>query len=259
MLSQPNPASEEVNSVHKAAAVLNVIAARSDAGARLTDIIEATGLRRATAHRLCRTLLSLGWITQPQDRQRYYLCNGLSALTSLVGSRHRLAAAGAAALDRVAEVTGDTAFLFLCDGLDAVCVDRREGTFPVKSLLVEVGARRPLGLGAAGLAILAFMPNDDTRRLMDLLIGYRPDCRARGRSRIENDLMVARRLGYAEYDAGLVAGVSGIGVPIVAPSGCPVGAISVAGVENRWPEHRRRAFADVLHKEAYETRQRLFD
>ncbi len=253
------PPRGDVNSLRRAAAIIRVIAENGDAGARLIDITRATGLRRATVHRLCRTLQALGWVRQPRDRQRYYLGGALPILTSLLPSRRRLAEAARPVLDRMAEETEDTAFLFLYDGLDALCVDRREGSYPVKPLLVDIGDRRPLGLGAGGLAILSFMPDDDRTAVLDLLFEYRPECRARGRAAIEGDLAAARRAGYAEYNAGLVAGVSGIGVPIMTPSGTPVGAISVAGVESRWPQRRCDAFADVLHREAYRITKALFE
>lgn len=260
MMDQAQPPSRgDVNSLRRAAAIVQVIAESGDAGARLIDITQGTGLRRATVHRLCRTLQSLGWVRQPRDRQRYYLGGALPVLASLLPSRRHLAKAGRATLDRIAEETEDTAFLFLQDGLDALCIDRREGSYPVKPLLVDIGDRRPLGLGAGGLAILASLPDEDRPGVLDMLFEARPECRARGRAAIEADLAAARRAGYAEYSAGLVAGVSGISVPIIGPAGMPVGAVSVAGVESRWPQRRRQAFADVLHREAYRIAKGLFE
>lgn len=259
MDQSPSDTRGDVNSLRRAAAIVQVIAESGDAGVRLIDITKATGLRRATVHRLCRTLQSLGWVRQPRDRQRYYLGGALPVLTSLLPSRRRLAEAGRGTLNRIAEETEDTAFLFLHDGLDALCIDRREGAYPVKPLLVDVGDRRPLGLGAAGLAILAFLSDEDRPGVVELLFESREECRARGRAIVEADLATARRLGYADASAGLVSGVAGIGVPIVGPAGMPVGAISVAGVESRWPQRRRHAFADVLHREAYRIAKALFE
>jgi len=253
------PSRGDVNSLRRAAAIVQVIAASGDAGVRLIDITKSTGLRRATVHRLCRTLQSLGWVRQPRDRQRYYLGGALPMLTSLLPSRRRLAEAGRGTLTLIAEETEDTAFLFLHDGLDALCVDRREGSYPVKPLLVDIGDRRPLGLGAAGLAILAALPDEDRVAVLELLFDSREECRARGRATIEADLTAARRAGYADASAGLVSGVAGIGVPIIGPAGMPIGAISVAGVENRWPPRRRDSFADVLHREAYRIAKALFE
>lgn len=258
MSGESQPSRGEVNSLHRAAAIVEVIAAGGDAGARLIDITRATGLRRATVHRLCRTLQSLGWVRQPRDRQRYYLGGALPVLCSMLPSRHRLAAAARAVLDRIAEETEDTAFLFLHDGLDALCVDRREGSYPVKPLIVAVGDRRPLGLGAAGLAILAFLPDADRAAVTERLFACRDECRAHGRAAIDRDVAATRRAGFAN-GTGLVAGVAGIAVPILGPGGAPVGALSVAGVRSRWPQRRKDAFADALHREAYRVAKTLFE
>ena len=65
------------------------------------------------------------------------------------------------ALARIADATGDTVFLTQRSGLDAVCLDRREGTFPIKTFTLEVGMRRPLGVGTGSLAILSALPEED--------------------------------------------------------------------------------------------------
>src|SRR3989304_4526478 len=61
-------------------------------------------------------------------------------------------------LHRIAEKTGDTVFLTARSGNDSVCIDRKEGSFPIKTFTLEVGARRPLGAGAGGPAALMLLP-----------------------------------------------------------------------------------------------------
>jgi DNA-binding IclR family transcriptional regulator len=48
-------------------------------------------------------------------------------------------------------------------GNDTLCVDRRIGSYPIQVLSIEVGARRPLGVSSAGVAILAAMPTPETQ------------------------------------------------------------------------------------------------
>jgi len=45
-------------------------------------------------------------------------------------------------------------FLIVRSGDDAVCADRAIGSYPVKTSVVDVGTRRPLGLGGGSLAML---------------------------------------------------------------------------------------------------------
>ena len=58
----------------------------------------------------------------------------------------------------LADATGDMVFLTLRSGLDAVCIDRQEGAYWIRTYTLEVGTRRPLGIGAGSLAILSALP-----------------------------------------------------------------------------------------------------
>src|SRR5581483_8105304 len=69
-------------------------------------------------------------------------------------------------LSRIADATGDTVFLQLRTGNESLCVDRRLGSYPVKTLVVDVGTHRPLGIGAGGLAILAASPAEEAERIL---------------------------------------------------------------------------------------------
>ena len=51
---------------------------------------------------------------------------------------------------------GDTIFLLVRSGFDAVCLDRCEGPFPIRSFTGDIGGRVALGVGQGALAILAF-------------------------------------------------------------------------------------------------------
>jgi DNA-binding IclR family transcriptional regulator len=66
---------------------------------------------------------------------------------------------------RIAEATGDTVFLTQRSGLDSVCVDRQEGTFPIKTFTLEIGMRRPLGVGTGSLAILSGLSEEEVKHV----------------------------------------------------------------------------------------------
>src|SRR5690606_39494348 len=50
--------------------------------------------------------------------------------------------------------------------LDAVCIDRAEGSFPIRVLTQNVGTRRPLGIGSGSLALLAAAPDDEVDNIL---------------------------------------------------------------------------------------------
>jgi hypothetical protein len=97
-------------------------------------------------------------VSQDPQSRRYYLGPLVFELGITAGPRFNIRDLCADALDRVAAETGDTAFLIIRSGDDSLCVDRREGAFPIKTFTVDVGVRRPLGVGAGSLAILTALP-----------------------------------------------------------------------------------------------------
>ena len=58
------------------------------------------------------------------------------------------------------EETGVDRVLCACSRHDLVCIDRKTGDYPIKVFTVEIGIRRPLGVGAGSIAVLAAMPDD---------------------------------------------------------------------------------------------------
>ena len=62
---------------------------------------------------------------------------------------------------RLAEQTQDTIYASVREGGAAVCVAREIGAFPIRTLSLEVGDLRPLGVGSGSLALFAFLPDQD--------------------------------------------------------------------------------------------------
>ena len=144
-------------------------------------------------------------------------------------------------------------------GLEAVCVDRQEGPSPIRVFTLEVGSRRPLGLGAAGLAILAALPREERAQVLPqvrakvLEIGKLPA--AEFASSIER----CCRKGHAFIRNRVTLGVSAVGVAIHNALGAPVGAISIAAVDARLTTSRIPTLAAALHRQAREIERVLKD
>lgn len=55
----------------------------------------------------------------------------------------------------LSEETEDTIYLVMRSDFEAVCMHRIEDSFLIRTLVLQVGSRRPLNVGAGGLAILS--------------------------------------------------------------------------------------------------------
>jgi len=239
-----------VQSIERAAALLRAVAGAGTNGARLKDMAEEAGLLAPTARRLCRAMLKEGWLRQPEGQRRYFLGTEGPAGADLSWQSSELVMAGRNAVRRLAARTGDTAYLFLRQDLDVLCIDRQEGSFAIKALAVNVGDWRPLGLGAAGLAVLSSIPDDAYAAIKSRLFADRPDVAALGLDRLDDNVATSRRNGFAvTSDTGLLPGVKGFAVTIPWPSGEPFGALSVVAVNERLPEGRFQEIAETMKQE----------
>ena len=137
--------------------LLDAVIDSGSAGLRVIDMCRATGLERAPVYRLLATLISSGYVA-PYGRFRYVVGARLAALTQPPGSSN-LAVRLQPVLARVSAGCGDAAFAVVREGALSHCIARQVGTHPIQILVIQVGTRQPMGVGAAGLALLASLPS----------------------------------------------------------------------------------------------------
>lgn len=151
-------------SVRRALGLLRLVAQQSGGGVKLVQLVRASGLDRATAYRLLTCLQEEGFVDR-DDAQRYRL--GLSAVTlgSLMPEPTPLVSRFGPIMKRIARITGDTVYLFVRKGDYVHCEHREVGGSLVKILTTDVGQRRLLGTGTAGVAVLGLMSEADIAQL----------------------------------------------------------------------------------------------
>ena len=114
--------------------------------------------------------------------------------------------------------------LCACSRLDLVCIDRKTGDYPIKVFTVEIGIRRPLGVGAGSIAVLATMPDDDALAALDALQGTLQAYSGALRRGIVPAMRAARKAGYAVSDGLVLPNVRGAGVAFRDPRGVAIGS-----------------------------------
>src|SRR6218665_3445223 len=98
---------------------------------------------------------------------------------------------------------------------DALFIDREEGAYPLRANYVHVGRRLPLGVGSAGLVLLAWLPQDAIDRMMDRNREALVRFSRRRAERVRKDARAARARGYALTTNVICEGTGGIAVPIL--------------------------------------------
>jgi DNA-binding IclR family transcriptional regulator len=133
-----------VGVLDKAMAVLGAVEGQPGS---LAELVDRTGLSRATAHRLAVALEAHGLVRRDDDGR---FCLGLR----LIGLGHEAAeaipvwAAARPALAWLHEQTGESVQLYVRDGDARVCVESIESARELRTI-VPVGARLPMSAGSA--------------------------------------------------------------------------------------------------------------
>jgi DNA-binding IclR family transcriptional regulator len=242
----PRPGAQ---AIRRAVMVLRILAAGREVGVPLQEVAQATGLTRPTVHRIIHALIDEGIVERNEKTGRYAIGQQVPELALARQSRSDLLVVAEPYLGLLSKQLGDTLFLTARTGLDTLCVERRIGAYPIQVLSIEVGARRPLGVSSAGIAILAAMPPRESRKIVlaneARMKTYRTTAAA-ALSQIVN----ARRMGYSLRDVGLVAGTKSISAWIRGRDNEPAGAITLSAIRGRLGPRREAEVAEALNKTA---------
>ncbi|MBA3405444.1 MAG: hypothetical protein H0U13_12285 [Gemmatimonadaceae bacterium] len=158
---------------------------------------------------------------------------------------------------RIAKETGDTVFLTVRANNNSICAEREIGDFPIKTLVVEVGDLRPLGIGSGSLAILSALPDAEIQRLLVHNAQALKAFPRFNRDEMLQHIAATRTRSYSLIDGQLVAGMSAIGVVIRDPAGQAIAAISVASIAPRLEGTRLDSIVDLVRGEAAQLEQTL--
>lgn len=230
-----------IGPLERAVALLRLLATAGRRGIALTALARATGLANSTVHRLLAQLIAQRLATQLEGSRRYVIGPLAYELGLAAAAQFDIRGLCRPVLETLAEEAAETVYLVQRSGDEAVCIDLVEGASAVRVASLQVGSRRPLGLGAGGLAILAALPPDEAERLI-----------ARVGARIEKDwnfpvavlrrsLQDNRREGFSLIRNRITPGVTAVGLSFRDSLGQVLGAISIAGTNARMGPKRLEA------------------
>lgn len=223
--------------IARAASLLREIAASGTASSSLVDLAARAGLERPTAYRILRRLVVEGLAAQDPASRGYTLGPLLYELGLAARPPQQLNGLASAAITRLAKESGDTVFAIIRSGMDSLCVDRQEGDYPVKALMMSPGRRRPMGIGSGSLALLGAMPEQAAQQVLET---NAQRIRAAGESDVsalQQAVAQGRALGYVVRAAAEAPEILSLAVPVRNAYGTPVLALSISALKFRI-EHR---------------------
>jgi DNA-binding IclR family transcriptional regulator len=235
--------------VGRAVQLLKIISQRR--GWLIADLVMKSGLTRPTVYRLLSALQATALIEQDQMSKRWYLGPETYVLGTLASTRFNIERVAHEFVIRIAAETEESAFLSIRRGAECICLVREEGTYPIRTHVLQAGDRLPLGVGSAGLAILAALEDAEINSTLEAnreLIARRyPKYSVR---LLKEHVAQTRKTGYAINRGLLLAGSWGIAAAVRDIGGTPYAALSITAVEDRLRGKRQAKWGRLLVQEA---------
>jgi DNA-binding IclR family transcriptional regulator len=217
-----------VGVLDKAIVVLRAVENRGPLG--LAELQAATGLPRATAHRLAAALVAHGLLRR-DTAGRFALGLGLVGLGRAAADGFPLAEHARPALEALRDETGESVQLYVREGAARRCVVSLQSPHGLRWIVPE-GALLPLGIGSAGRVLDG---DHDVDHDVD--------------RDVDRDVAGTGRPWVASVEER-EKGVASVSAPIVDQRGVVVGAVSVSGPVERLSRQPGALFGEATARAA---------
>lgn len=210
------------------------------------EVARKIDLSASTTGRIMAGLKEMGLLSQNPDTRAYALGASVLVWAGVYSSTLDVRNAALSAIDRLHRDTQETISLYILQGDERVCVERRESPQTVR-LVTRVGRRLPLYAGSAGKVFLAFLPAERASEILDksAFTPFTPSTII-DRNALEDELEVVRRQGFALSTGEWQSEASGIAAPIFNEKGEIVAALTISGPSQRFTEEKMNQYAGVV-------------
>lgn len=202
----------------------------------LGEVARRTGLSKSAAQRFTHTLHALGYLRQDKETRAYGLSPQVLALGFAYLRSDELVSRATPHLLDANKRCEETVNLTEPDGLQIVYVARVPSRHVV-SVDVVLGTRLPMFCTAPGRAILAYLPEDEARDLVERSkrVAW-TSFTVTDRDQLMRVLDDVRQRGYAIAEQETYLGDMSIAAPVLDPAGRPVAAVNIAVPTTRWSQ-----------------------
>lgn len=213
----------------KAMDILNLLGSERSAELPLGEIAERLDLNKSTCHHILHTL-TLGNYVERTSPGRYKLGVKIFQVGSQLLAHMDVRERAAPIMSEVQRTTGETVFLYIQRGDEAVCVERLDGHYSSTHLL-RVGDALPLHVGASPKVFLASQPDVEIEHYIE-----RAALQASGRYPLDQrqlwrDIAELRASDFVVSSGDIESVTNAVGSPIRDHTGAVVGGISISWVK----------------------------
>lgn len=199
----------------------------------LSDLARLSGLNKATCHRLLSEMESRGLVEQVGPAREYRLGPAVLRLAALRETAVPTRDAAMPVLQALARATGETAHLSLREGHKLVTIAFAYAPTHATKVMMEDADILPWHATSSGLAVLAYLPEDDRDVLLSRPLQRLTDATETDPLRLRTRFDEVRDRGLAETTGTFESDAQSVALPLFLHGELPVGALGIAFPANR--------------------------
>lgn len=201
------------------------------------ELIERTGLPKATVSRLTYTLVGLGYLHYDDTLGRYSIGPATVSLGYSALSSSPVVHIARPLMQELADQTGAAAALGTRDGLEMVYLANCRSMSPV-SLRLNVGSRLPIWRTAMGLAYIAEMVPEKRDEVLEQLRRTEPGNARRIAEHVDEAIAHYARHGFTASFGVWYSYINAVGVAFRPTDGSPLVALTCGGIVDILPREK---------------------
>ncbi len=202
-------------------------------------------LPKSTTYRFLKTLQARGFVDASAEYGKYRLGPSLSLLSnnsSRNGHHGTLCELALPVMRRLTAETGETTFLCIKSGRETICIESIESRQRIISRFF-VGEVRPLHVGAASKALLAFLPDSDIETIVKQKLSRVTNNTITEPVNLRKELREIREKGYAYSDQEFIVGARAISAPVLDERGDVAASMTLSAPVHRIENSNRETLA----------------
>lgn len=234
-----------VKSVSRALDIIEIISAHKG-GLGVSEIARHIDINKSSVYRILATMVKYGYVEQDPDTGRYKLGYKFLEISTKLLDSIDLRTEARPYLQELEEYTNEVIHLVVYDQGEVVYIEKLEGNETLR-MHSKVGKRAPMHCTAVGKSILAYLPENEAREIIDRKgLSAHTEYTITNKETFFQELATVKQRGYALDLQENEYGITCLGVPIFDHTGAAVSAISISGPTLRMTEERIEELKDKI-------------
>ncbi len=196
------------------------------------DMARMLDLPKSTCYRLVRALQEKGFL-EKSGSSNYQLGISFMRLSGVALSSNRdIRLMALPSMKRIADVVKESVSLMRLMNRQVVCVESIEGQHTLR-VSIPQGYVQPLHAGASSRVLLAYLPEESWRKLLELPLQRYTETTITDFDALCENLRQVRRDGYAVSNGEVAAGARAVAIPLLRNRDEVIAALSIEAPATR--------------------------